>query len=133
MLKINKNFLFIFRSGEEGIFPDLIKFAEEKLRKLSPNSRALRFETPIMTKDSLPEEEWKEVENDLLSWENEMKVMDKSLEFEKKRFDVIGNKNLPEIRKVEPVKQKVVSLVKKKKMIYFKQTAILSSFDFVLG
>lgn len=100
-----------FRSGEEGMYPDLIKNAEEKLRKLAPNSRALRVEAPILTKDSLTEEEWKEVEEDLLSWENEMKVMDKSLEFEKKRFDLIGNKNLPDVRKVTPQAQsKAVSL-----------------------
>lgn len=97
----------ILRSGEEGIYPDLIKVAEDKLKKLAPNSRVLRSEAPILTKESLSEEEWKKVEGELLSWENEMKVMDQSLEFEKKRLDVIGNKNLPDVRKVEPVKSKV--------------------------
>lgn len=36
----------ILRSGEEGFYPDLIKFAEEKLNELSPNNRMLRIEVP---------------------------------------------------------------------------------------
>lgn len=34
----------ILRSGEEGYYPDLTKFAEEKLREIDPENRMLRTE-----------------------------------------------------------------------------------------
>lgn len=88
------------------MYPDLVSFAEKHLQVLAPDSRVLRVETPVLTKDSLISDEWKKVENDLLCWENDMKVMDKSLEFEKQRFESIGNNNLPEVRKAATVESK---------------------------
>lgn len=38
----------ILRSGEEGYFPDLTKFAENKLSELDPNNRMLRTEVQCM-------------------------------------------------------------------------------------
>lgn len=90
------------------MYPDLQKVAEDRLKLYAPDSRVLRVQTPILTKDSLSKEEWSAVENDLLSWEEEMKAMDKSLDFEKSRIDIVGNKNLPEVRKVTPVKSNTV-------------------------
>ena len=89
------------RSGEEGFYPDLLKVTEDRLRLFAPESRVLRVETPILTKDALTKEEWEIVEDDLFSWEEEMKVIDKSLDFEKSRIDVVGNKNMPTVRKVK--------------------------------
>lgn len=34
----------ILKSGEEGYYPDLMKFAEEKLREIDPDNRLLRIE-----------------------------------------------------------------------------------------
>ncbi|KAL0271138.1 UNVERIFIED_CONTAM: hypothetical protein PYX00_008330 [Menopon gallinae] len=90
----------ILRSGQEGIYPDLLKTAENQLRQISPDSRVLRLETPALTKEAFTNEEWKILEDEILSWEEEMTVIDKGLEFEKQRFDTVGNKNLPEVRKI---------------------------------
>lgn len=94
-----------FRSGEEGCYPDLLRVTEERLALFAPDSRVLRQETPILTKDSLSPDEWKSVESELLSWEQEMSVIDKSLDFEKGRKDIVGSKSMPSIRKVVEPKQ----------------------------
>lgn len=39
----------ILRSGEEGYYPDLTKFAEEKLREIDPDSRMLRIEVRCLS------------------------------------------------------------------------------------
>ncbi|KAK6617594.1 hypothetical protein RUM44_005182 [Polyplax serrata] len=96
----------ILRSGEEGCYPDLLRVTEERLALFAPDSRVLRQETPILTKDSLSPDEWKSVESELLSWEQEMSVIDKSLDFEKGRKDIVGSKSMPSIRKVVEPKQK---------------------------
>ncbi|KAG5670741.1 hypothetical protein PVAND_000983 [Polypedilum vanderplanki] len=38
----------ILRSGEEGYYPDLQKFAEDKLKELKPNSKVFRVEEPAV-------------------------------------------------------------------------------------
>uniref|UniRef100_A0A3P9Q9W2 Sperm associated antigen 1 n=1 Tax=Poecilia reticulata TaxID=8081 RepID=A0A3P9Q9W2_POERE len=48
-VKYLEKILRILRSGEEGIYPHLIKFCERHLEKLNPNSRALRKENPVAT------------------------------------------------------------------------------------
>lgn len=40
--------LEILKSGEEGYYPDLTKFAEEKLKELDPNNRMLRIEVKCL-------------------------------------------------------------------------------------
>lgn len=92
--------IFRLRSGQEGTYPELVKTAENQLKQISPDSRVLRVETPALTKESFSNEEWKSLEEELLSWEKEMSVIDKGLDFEKQRFDTVGNKNLPEVRKI---------------------------------
>lgn len=39
----------ILRSGEEGYYPDLTKFAEEKLRQIDPDNRLLRIEVRCLS------------------------------------------------------------------------------------
>lgn len=39
----------ILKSGEEGYYPDLTKFAEEKLREIDPNNRMLQIEVRCLT------------------------------------------------------------------------------------
>lgn len=53
------------RSGEEGIYPHLIKFCESHLEKLNPNSRALRKENPVATEASFSKDEWNQIVDDL--------------------------------------------------------------------
>jgi sperm-associated antigen 1 len=47
----------VLRSQHEGHFPDLTKFAEDRLKVVAPNSKILRVESAIGTKHTmLPEE-----------------------------------------------------------------------------
>lgn len=39
----------ILKSGEEGFYPDLTKFAEEKLREIDPDNRMLRTEVRCLS------------------------------------------------------------------------------------
>ena len=45
------------RSGEEGAFPDLEKCAEERLKKLKPESQVLRKAEPLKRMGDLPRDE----------------------------------------------------------------------------
>ena len=45
------------RSGEEGAFPDLEKCAEDRLRKLKPQSAVLRKAEPLRNMRDLPRDE----------------------------------------------------------------------------
>lgn len=56
---------FVFRSGDEGIYPHLIEFCESHLEKLDPRSRALRKEQGLATAASLSNEEWSQITNEL--------------------------------------------------------------------
>lgn len=38
----------ILKSGEEGYYPDLTKFAEEKLKEIDPDNRMLRIEVKCL-------------------------------------------------------------------------------------
>lgn len=53
------------RSGEEGVFPHLIQFCENHLKKLNPKSQALRKETPVATQASFSKDEWNQIVDDL--------------------------------------------------------------------
>ena len=53
------------RSGEEGNFPDLIKFTEQKLFQLKPTSRLLIRENKKTTLRDLPSEERRELQSDM--------------------------------------------------------------------
>uniref|UniRef100_A0A3B5MGT9 Sperm associated antigen 1 n=1 Tax=Xiphophorus couchianus TaxID=32473 RepID=A0A3B5MGT9_9TELE len=66
-VKYLEKILRILRSGEEGIYPHLIKFCESHLEKLNPNSRALRKENPVATEASFSKDEWNQIVDDLRS------------------------------------------------------------------
>lgn len=51
----------VLKSGEEGYYPDLTDCAVEKLKLLSPSSKILREEFPVLTKRSMDNEEWKRI------------------------------------------------------------------------
>uniref|UniRef100_A0A8W7P870 Uncharacterized protein n=1 Tax=Anopheles coluzzii TaxID=1518534 RepID=A0A8W7P870_ANOCL len=70
-----ENIVKVLRSGEEGYFPQLTAFAEERLKSLRPESRLLRKEQPLATKHTLPEEQWREISNNLHDWEYRMKTL----------------------------------------------------------
>ncbi|GBL90851.1 hypothetical protein AVEN_127305-1, partial [Araneus ventricosus] len=57
---ITKNNSFkkiLFRSGEEGVYPHLIKFCEAKLQQVDPSNKYLLSAKGIMSYSDIPEEE----------------------------------------------------------------------------
>ena len=55
----------VLRSGKEGLFPDLIEFAENRLRLLAPSSKLLNAPQPIKKKDALAADEKQSLVDDL--------------------------------------------------------------------
>lgn len=54
------------RSGDEGIYPHLIKFCETHLENLDPRSAALRKHNPVATVTSVKSEEWRQTMDELM-------------------------------------------------------------------
>eukprot|EP00049_Salpingoeca_infusionum_P004806 m.83944 g.83944 ORF g.83944 m.83944 type:complete len:304 (+) comp12733_c1_seq1:108-1019(+) len=61
--------LLLLRSGKEGVYPDLERVTEEKLRSLNPDHRALRKSKPAMHRSQLPKDERKSYEEQLALFE----------------------------------------------------------------
>lgn len=53
----------ILKSGEEGYYPDLTRYAENRLRALNPHSKCLRNEEPIRRQQTMESAEWSEITN----------------------------------------------------------------------
>uniref|UniRef100_A0A3Q4G582 Sperm associated antigen 1 n=1 Tax=Neolamprologus brichardi TaxID=32507 RepID=A0A3Q4G582_NEOBR len=85
------------RSGEEGIYPHLIKFCESHLEKLDPKSRALRKEMPVATAASLSKDEWSQIEDELKRWQEETKKTETTLKHQSV-FDDLVKENMPPVR-----------------------------------
>ncbi|ETN59998.1 sperm associated antigen 1 [Anopheles darlingi] len=93
-----ENILKVLRSGEEGHFPQLTSFAEERLRALRPDSKLLRKEQPLATPYTLPDEQWSTISSQLQQWQDEMKQLSaglRSMAMEDEEQD-----HLPPIRQV---------------------------------
>lgn len=73
--KLLERIVTILRSGQEGFYPDLTKWAEERLRLFKPNSKLFRVENPLLKVSNLEEEKRSKITE-------EMKV--------RKRFDQIS-------------------------------------------
>ncbi|XP_074538770.1 sperm-associated antigen 1 isoform X2 [Halichoeres trimaculatus] len=71
--KYLEKILKVLRSGEKGVYPHLLNFCERHLEKLNPKSQALRKESPVATAASLPEDEWRQIVDDLKIWQKETK------------------------------------------------------------
>lgn len=70
----------ILRSGEEGYYPDLTKAAEEKLRKLKPDSKLFRTEENLLNKNLLTTSEWEAETAPIFEWFTDVKNVDKELQ-----------------------------------------------------
>uniref|UniRef100_A0A3P8PCR5 RNA-polymerase II-associated protein 3-like C-terminal domain-containing protein n=1 Tax=Astatotilapia calliptera TaxID=8154 RepID=A0A3P8PCR5_ASTCA len=104
------------RSGEEGIYPHLIKFCESHLEKLDPKSRALRKEMPVATAASLSKDEWNQIEDELKRWQEETKKTETTLKHQSV-FDDLVKENMPPVRGFNcfvPLSQKTVPQERKK-------------------
>ncbi|GCC29023.1 hypothetical protein chiPu_0007459 [Chiloscyllium punctatum] len=82
-VKYLEKVLIVLRSGEEGFYPDLIRFCEKKIEKLNPKSRILRTNNPPATAASFTKEEWQEITSDLKSWTDEMKQKENEAKYRK--------------------------------------------------
>ncbi|XP_011502259.1 PREDICTED: sperm-associated antigen 1-like [Ceratosolen solmsi marchali] len=69
----------ILRSGEEGVYPHLTSFAEERLTLVKPDSQILRVVKPIVSKSLLDPQERKELETDVDDWMQEMRLRERDL------------------------------------------------------
>ncbi|KAF1387397.1 hypothetical protein PFLUV_G00078270 [Perca fluviatilis] len=96
-VKYLEQILRVLRSGDEGIYPHLIKFCESHLEKLDPRSRVLRKETPVATAASLSNDEWSQIVDDLKTWQEETKKTETSLK-QQSMFDDLVKENMPPIR-----------------------------------
>nr|XP_033789026.1 sperm-associated antigen 1 [Geotrypetes seraphini]XP_033789027.1 sperm-associated antigen 1 [Geotrypetes seraphini]XP_033789028.1 sperm-associated antigen 1 [Geotrypetes seraphini] len=66
--------LRILRSGEEGHYPDLTEFCENRLASLAPESRALRKDKAAATASSFTFEEWQQIDDDIKEWLTKIKM-----------------------------------------------------------
>ena len=65
LYKITFEIYFFSRSGQEGIYPDLIKFCENRLREFAPQSRLLQVATKMKRYCDLSENERRDIEKEL--------------------------------------------------------------------
>ncbi|KAM7420181.1 hypothetical protein PAMA_014742 [Pampus argenteus] len=96
-VKYLEKILRLLRSGDEGIYPHLIKFCENHLEKLDPKSRALRKENPVATAASICVEEWSQIVDELKTWEEETRKTETSLN-QQSMFGDSAKENMPPIR-----------------------------------
>lgn len=82
----------ILRSGEEGYYPDLTNRAEEKLRKLKPDSKLFRTEENLLTKNLLTASEWESETTPIVDWFTDVKNIDKVLQ----KMKTDSNDEIPE-------------------------------------
>ncbi|KAF8778468.1 Sperm-associated antigen 1 like protein [Argiope bruennichi] len=62
--------LRVLRSGEEGVFPHLIKFCEARLQQVDPSNKYLLSAQGIMNYSDLPEEEKENILAGIEDWSN---------------------------------------------------------------
>ncbi|KAI4502064.1 hypothetical protein M0802_002746 [Mischocyttarus mexicanus] len=98
----------ILRSGEEGIFPDLTRHAEECLKKLKPNSILTAKPLPILNRQELNKNEQKILYDDMTIWIREMHIRENNLNNEKKNIET-SPFNIPSIRCKPNISKKEVN------------------------
>ncbi|KAK2588280.1 hypothetical protein KPH14_004302 [Odynerus spinipes] len=92
----------ILRSGEEGVYPDLTRHAEERLTAIKPNSMILRKTVPVLTRNMLGPDERKELDDDINDWTREMYCREKNLNEEKTNL-TDDPFVLPDVRHVDEI------------------------------
>lgn len=69
----------ILRSGEEGLYPDLLKFAEDRLAEVNPESRVLLEDKPAFRLQDLPPDLLQNLEADMEAWSAKVKAEEDDL------------------------------------------------------
>ncbi|EFA03196.1 Sperm-associated antigen 1-like Protein [Tribolium castaneum] len=85
----------VLRSGQEGHFPDLTRFAENRLAVVRPKSKLLRVAVPVISKESLEKDERNELTKDLTQWVSTVSKEDDELSYYKNRK---SGPTLPDVR-----------------------------------
>nr|XP_060631646.1 sperm-associated antigen 1 [Anolis sagrei ordinatus] len=115
-VKYLERILRILRSGEEGLYPDLVLFCEKHIETLAPNSRVLRREKPAATASDFTAEEWEKINNEMKRWLTDMKEEEYKMQYA--TTDVFKDhlENLPPVRNADSYQSKPSkkSQVKKK-------------------
>ncbi|XP_066480177.1 sperm-associated antigen 1 [Tiliqua scincoides] len=90
--------LKILRSGEEGMYPDLILFCEKRIESLAPNSRVLRRDKPAATASDFTAEEWEKINEEMKSWVTEMNEVEYKMQYATTEVFKEKMENLPPVR-----------------------------------
>ncbi|XP_045878153.1 sperm-associated antigen 1 isoform X1 [Meles meles] len=90
--------LCVLRSGEEGYYPELTEFCENRLKGLAPASRALRKDKPAATAASFTAEEWEKIDGDIKSWVSEIKKDENKMHFHETETSPATEDHLPPVR-----------------------------------
>ncbi|XP_066979604.1 sperm-associated antigen 1-like isoform X1 [Macrobrachium rosenbergii] len=75
----------VLRSGQEGSYPDLLRFTEDRLASLHPQSRVLIADKPAARVSDLPLNELNAIREDLRQWTLDIKEREEELT----RYEVI--------------------------------------------
>ncbi|CAH1130253.1 unnamed protein product [Ceutorhynchus assimilis] len=70
----------VLRSGQEGYFPDLLRAIEDKLQRLKPESKLLKYSTPVLRKQDLLQNDRNEINQDLRQWVTDMSKNSRELD-----------------------------------------------------
>ncbi|XP_072042078.1 sperm-associated antigen 1-like isoform X2 [Amphiura filiformis] len=92
-IKELEKILKVLRSGKEGHYPDLIKFCEDRIGDLDPNSRSLIKDKGPASKYDLDSEEWAKVNTDIKDWTSDISQSNDAISKGQ------GDQKLPPVRK----------------------------------
>ncbi|EFN89355.1 Sperm-associated antigen 1 [Harpegnathos saltator] len=94
--------VLVLRSGEEGVYPDLTKHAEERLARIKPTSAILRKEEPVLRRNMLSPEKRREIDDEIGNWTCEMQSRERDMDEEKATLVIDDFSSQPGIRKAKP-------------------------------
>ncbi|KAM6216589.1 sperm-associated antigen 1 [Rhynchocyon petersi] len=97
-IKHLEKIFYVLSSGEEGYYPELTEFCENRLKSLAPQSRALRKDKPAATASSFTTEEWEKIDGDIKSWVSEIKKEENKMHIHETGTFPALEENLPPVR-----------------------------------
>ncbi|XP_014486216.1 PREDICTED: auxilin-related protein 1 [Dinoponera quadriceps] len=98
--KTLEHIVLVLRSGEEGVYPDLTKHAEERLARIKPTSAILRKAEPVLRRNMLSPDKQREIDDEIGNWTCQMQSREKDIGEEKATL-IDGFSSQPEIRKAK--------------------------------
>lgn len=126
-IKKVERILRILKSGEEGFYPDLTKFAENRLTELDPKNKLLRVESQALPKSYLSDDVRKDLEDGIKVFHEN--VGEKSETPLRRNLPPIRALNKEILKKFEEGKKKEESKVSKGERIKSHEYAKWDKFD----